>query len=75
MTGIDSLLSLRVKIPGGIAEPGNLGERVEQLSQIPQLVVSVVTSGCIYAIVAIGFSIIYNSTQIINFAQGEFVMV
>ncbi len=34
-----------------------------------------ITSGCIYAIVAIGFSIIYNSTQVINFAQGEFVMV
>jgi branched-chain amino acid transport system permease protein len=48
---------------------------VEQLGQIPQLVVSGITSGCIYAIVAIGFSIIYNSTQIINFAQGEFVMI
>lgn len=34
-----------------------------------------VTNGCIYAIVAIGFSIIYNSTQVINFAQGEFVMI
>lgn len=48
---------------------------MEQLSQIPQLIVSGVTKGCIYAIVAIGFSIIYNSTQVINFAQGEFVMV
>jgi len=38
-------------------------------------VVSGVTKGCIYAIVAIGFSIIYSSTQVINFAQGEFVMV
>lgn len=37
--------------------------------------VSGITSGCIYAVVAIGFSIIYNSTQVINFAQGEFVMV
>lgn len=48
---------------------------MDQLGQIPQLVVSGVTSGCIYAIVAIGFSIIYSSTQVINFAQGEFVMV
>ncbi len=48
---------------------------MDQFSQIPQLVVSGITSGCIYAIVAIGFSIIYNSTQVINFAQGEFVMV
>ncbi|MCL5884204.1 MAG: branched-chain amino acid ABC transporter permease [Deltaproteobacteria bacterium] len=28
-----------------------------------------------YAIVAIGFNIIYNTTGIINFAQGEFVML
>ncbi len=39
------------------------------------MIVSGITNGCIYAIVAIGFSIIYNSTQIINFAQGEFVMI
>ena len=31
--------------------------------------------GCIYAIVAVGFSIIYGGTQVINFAQGEFVMI
>lgn len=37
--------------------------------------VSGITNGCIYAIVAIGFSIIYNSTGVINFAQGEFVMI
>jgi len=34
-----------------------------------------VTYGTIYAIVAIGFNIIYNATGIINFAQGEFVML
>lgn len=45
------------------------------LEQVPQLVVSGVTRGCIYAIVAVGFSIIYSSTQVINFAQGEFVMI
>jgi len=33
------------------------------------------TYGSIYAIVAIGFNIIYNTTGIINFAQGEFVML
>lgn len=31
--------------------------------------------GSIYALVAIGFNMIYNSTGIINFAQGEFVMI
>lgn len=34
-----------------------------------------VTYGIIYAVVAIGFNIIYNATGIINFAQGEFVML
>jgi branched-chain amino acid transport system permease protein len=34
-----------------------------------------ITYGSIYAIVAIGFNIIYNTTGIINFVQGEFVML
>jgi branched-chain amino acid transport system permease protein len=40
-----------------------------------QYVVAGVTYGTIYGIVAIGFNIIYNATGIINFAQGEFVML
>ena len=42
---------------------------------ILQYFLSGITSGSIYAIVAIGFNIIYNTTGIINFAQGEFVML
>jgi len=34
-----------------------------------------ITIGAIYALVAIGYNIIYNVTEIINFAQGEFVML
>jgi branched-chain amino acid transport system permease protein len=33
------------------------------------------TAGSIYALVALGFSIIYNASRVINFAQGEFVMI
>ncbi len=40
-----------------------------------QYLVAGLTYGIIYAIVAIGFNIIYNTTGIINFAQGEFVML
>jgi len=40
-----------------------------------QYVVAGITYGTIYAVVAIGFNIIYNATGIINFAQGEFVML
>jgi branched-chain amino acid transport system permease protein len=31
--------------------------------------------GSIYALVALGFTLIYNASDVINFAQGEFVMV
>src|SRR5271157_3042137 len=42
---------------------------------ILQYLFSGITSGSIYAIVAIGFNIIYNTTGVINFAQGEFVVL
>jgi len=42
---------------------------------LSQYIVAGITYGTIYAIVAIGFNIIYNATGIINFAQGEFVML
>jgi branched-chain amino acid transport system permease protein len=45
------------------------------IEQIIQYIFSGITVGSIYAIVAIGFNIIYNATGIINFAQGEFVML
>ncbi|MBW2090716.1 MAG: branched-chain amino acid ABC transporter permease [Deltaproteobacteria bacterium] len=45
------------------------------VSQLLQYFVTGVTVGSIYAIVGVGFNIIYNSTEIINFAQGEFVML
>jgi branched-chain amino acid transport system permease protein len=31
--------------------------------------------GCIYALVALGFTIIYRASQVINFAQGAFLLV
>ena len=43
--------------------------------QLLQYTLSGITIGSIYAMVAIGFNIIYNSTGIINFAQGDFVML
>jgi branched-chain amino acid transport system permease protein len=40
-----------------------------------QFVAGGLTAGAIYALVALGFSIVYNASHAINFAQGEFVMV
>ena len=44
-------------------------------SYIPQLLFSGLTIGAIYALVALGFVTISRASQIINFAQGEFVML
>lgn len=40
-----------------------------------QFVAGGLTAGAIYALVALGFSIVYNASHAINFAQGEFVML
>jgi len=42
---------------------------------IAQSLLSGITVGAIYALVALGFAIIYNASHVINFAQGEFVMI
>jgi len=34
-----------------------------------------ITVGAVYALVALGFTLIYNASDVINFAQGEFVML
>ncbi len=39
-----------------------------------QLVVSGIVLGSIYALVALGFVLIYKATRVINFAQGELLM-
>ena len=43
--------------------------------QIFQFLLSGLTTGSTYALIAIGFSLIHNATGIVNFAQGEFVML
>jgi branched-chain amino acid transport system permease protein len=48
---------------------------MELSDQIAQYLVSGLSTGAIYALIGIGFAIIYNSTEIINFAQGELVML
>jgi branched-chain amino acid transport system permease protein len=41
--------------------------------QIAQYIITGLTIGAIYAIVAMGFNIIHNATGIVNFAQCEFI--
>jgi branched-chain amino acid transport system permease protein len=40
-----------------------------------QLVISGLAMGAIYALVALGFVLIYNAVGVVNFAQGEFIMI
>ncbi|HET9977696.1 MAG TPA: branched-chain amino acid ABC transporter permease [Burkholderiaceae bacterium] len=42
---------------------------------LPQLIVSGIAAGSLYALVAIGLVLIYKATDIVNFAQGESVTV
>jgi branched-chain amino acid transport system permease protein len=40
-----------------------------------QLAASGIATGCAYALIALGFVIIWNTAAVVNFAQGEFVVV
>ncbi len=45
------------------------------LSEFLQFLFSGLTVGATYALVALGFNLIYNASNVINFAQGEFIML
>ena len=40
-----------------------------------QLFTSGMALGCVYALIALGFVLIYRATEVVNFAQGEFMML
>ena len=45
------------------------------MPELMQFFLSGITVGAVYALVALGFTIIYNASDVVNFAQGEFVML
>ena len=45
------------------------------MAEFLQFVFSGLTVGAVYALVAVGFTLIYNASDVVNFAQGEFVML
>ena len=45
------------------------------MAEFLQFAFSGLTVGAVYALVAVGFTLIYNASGVINFAQGEFVML
>jgi branched-chain amino acid transport system permease protein len=48
---------------------------MEGFLQFAQQVVSGAAIGCVYALVALGFVLIYKATEVVNFAQGELMMI
>jgi branched-chain amino acid transport system permease protein len=45
------------------------------MAELLQFTFSGLTVGAVYALVALGFTLIYNASDVVNFAQGEFVML
>lgn len=52
-----------------------LPQTVRQMSQFLQVLLSGLATGSIYALAAIGFTLVWQAAQTVNFAQGEFVML
>lgn len=48
---------------------------MDGLTQFAQQVVSGTAIGCVYALIALGFVLIYKATEVVNFAQGELMMI
>ena len=51
------------------------GETLNYGRMFAQLLVNSLTLGSIYALTALGFAVIYRATQVVNFAQGEMMMI
>jgi branched-chain amino acid transport system permease protein len=43
--------------------------------ELLQLIVGGVAQGCVYGLVALGFVLIYKATEMVNFAQGDLMML
>ena len=43
--------------------------------ELLQLIVGGIAQGCVYGLVALGFVLIYKATEMVNFAQGDLMML
>jgi branched-chain amino acid transport system permease protein len=43
--------------------------------EILQLLISGISQGCVYGLIALGFVLIYKATEMVNFAQGDIMML
>ncbi len=43
--------------------------------EVFQLLISGISQGCVYGLIALGFVLIYKATEMVNFAQGDIMML
>jgi len=43
--------------------------------EVLQLLISGISQGCVYGLIALGFVLIYKATEMVNFAQGDMMML
>src|SRR5262245_13764525 len=43
--------------------------------ELSQLLVGGIAQGCVYGLIALGFVLIYKATEMVNFAQGDLMML
>lgn len=48
---------------------------MEDAARLLQLVINGSAAGCIYGLIALGFVLIYKATEMVNFAQGDVMML
>ena len=62
-------------ISSGSSKPAPIFSNTESSMQILQLLISGISLGCVYGLIALGFVLIYRTTEMVNFAQGDLMML
>ncbi|HKC10059.1 MAG TPA: branched-chain amino acid ABC transporter permease, partial [Methylomirabilota bacterium] len=66
--------SRRDRVAAADGQPATASGRLG-LDTILQLALNGLAVGCIYGLVALGFVLIYKATELVNFAQGDLLML
>jgi ABC-type transport system involved in cytochrome c biogenesis permease subunit len=60
---------------GGQEEPPVVSGGCATMLDFVQQLVSGVALGCVYGLIALGFVLVYKATEVVNFAQGDLMML
>jgi branched-subunit amino acid ABC-type transport system permease component len=60
---------------GGHEEPLVVSGGCAAMLDFVQQLVSGVALGCVYGLIALGFVLVYKATEVVNFAQGDLMML